>query len=72
MRLFITALLLFSVQTAFAIPTATPEQCAIWVGKITEYTGKLDQADSLEMEAYYLRRVNEYQRRLLAGRCPAS
>jgi len=71
MRFFITALLLFSVQTAFAIPTVTPEQCAIWAGKVTEYTEKLDQADSLEMETYYLRRVNEYKRRLLAGRCQA-
>jgi len=69
MRLFLIALLIFSAQTAFAIPSATPEQCAKWTKKIAEYNDKQLQADSLEKKAYYRNKIEANQIRLRAGRC---
>ena len=69
MRLFLTALLLFSAQTAFAIPSATPEQCVMWAKIIAEYTDKQRQSGSLEKRAYYRNKIDEYEKRRRAGRC---
>ena len=71
MRLFLIALLIFSAQTAFAIPSATPEQCAKWTKKIAEYNDKQLQADSLEKRAYYRNKIDEYEMRRRAARCRA-
>ena len=69
MRLFLIALLIFIAQTAFAIPSATPEQCAKWTKKIAEYNDKQLQAGSLEKKAYYRSKIEANQIRLRAGRC---
>ncbi|MEH6348387.1 MAG: hypothetical protein V7785_25070 [Bermanella sp.] len=69
MRIFISALLLLSVQSAFAIPTATTEQCAKWTKNIAEYNDKQRHADSLEKKAYYLSKIDEYEIRRRMGRC---
>lgn len=69
MRFFISALLLLSVQAAFAIPTATPEQCVMWAKNIAEYNDKQRDADSLEKKAYYRSKIDEYEMRRRVGRC---
>ena len=71
MRILLIALLTFSAQNAFAIPSATPEQCAIWAKIIAEYNDKYRQGGSLDKRAYYRNKVDEYEKRRRAARCRA-
>lgn len=71
MRILFTVVLIFSVQTAFAIPRATPDLCATWVKKIAEYSDKLHQADLPEQRAFYRGKIDEYQNRRQTARCLA-
>ncbi len=69
MRFFLGALLLFSVQVAFAIPTATTEQCAMWAKLIKSDTEKYQKARSLEERTFYRYRIEANLERRRAGRC---